>query len=125
MHGGGSPQVKRKAAERLADLIDPDRALREAATLAYSDITKLLDHEGHILPIKDWPANMRGAVSGYETETVRGNLDKGDGAFDPIIKTKLKLWDKPKSLEMLFKHLGLLLERIEHGGRIEIGWKGE
>ena len=28
MHGRQAPQVKRKAAERLADLIEPDRALR-------------------------------------------------------------------------------------------------
>ncbi len=31
VHGGASPWAKRKAAERLADLIDPDRALRQAA----------------------------------------------------------------------------------------------
>lgn len=124
-HGGSVGRVRAKAAERLADLIDPNRALREAATLAYSDITELLDEQGRILPVKDWPKHMRGAVSGYETETVRGNLDKGDGEYDPIVKTKLKLWDKPKNLEMLFKHLGLLIERLEHGGKIEIGWKGE
>ncbi len=26
---------------------------------------------------------------------------------------KLKLWDKPRNLEMLFKHLGLLTKKLE------------
>lgn len=108
-HGGSSPQVKRKAAERLADLIDPDRALREAAALAYSDITELYDAEGRLLPMKEWPAHIRAAVSGIET--VRGNVDKGDGKFDEV--ARIRLWDKPKNLEMLFKHLGLLTEKLD------------
>jgi len=46
MHGGKAPQVKRKAEERLADLIDPGRVLREAARLAYSDVRELFDEHG-------------------------------------------------------------------------------
>jgi hypothetical protein len=118
-HGGSAPQVKAKARERLADLIDPDRALREAASLAYSDITELYDEAGHILPMKQWPKHIRAAVSGMETVT--GNVDKGDGRSDQVFR--LKLWDKPRNLEMLFKHLGLLVERVEHKGGIEITWK--
>jgi hypothetical protein len=33
------------------------------------------------------------------------------------------LWDKPKALEMLAKHFGLLLERVEHSGGIELKWQ--
>jgi phage terminase small subunit len=113
--------VKAKAAERLADLIDPDRALREAAKLAYSDITELYTDGGTLKPMSEWPAHIRGAVAGVEV--IRGNVDKGDGKFDDVLK--VKLWDKPRNLEMLFKHLGLLKETLEHTGAIEIRWKGD
>lgn len=115
-HGGAAPQVKRKAAQRLADLIDPDRALREAASLAYSDVREAFDADGNLKPIKDWPDTLAAAVSGVEI--VKKNLAAGDGQTDTV--HKLKLWDKPKNLEMLFKHLGLLVERLEHSGDITL-----
>ena len=108
-HGGRAPQVRRKAAERLADLIDPDRALREAARLAYSDVTELFDDKGQMRPMKQWPAELAAAVGAVEV--VRRNVDSGDGHQDDVIK--IKLWDKSKNLEMLFKYLGLLTERME------------
>jgi hypothetical protein len=39
------------------------------------------------------------------------NLTAGDGQQEDVVK--VKLWDKPKNLEMLSKHLGLLIERID------------
>lgn len=118
-HGGMAPQVKRKAAERLADLIDPDRALREAARLAYSDPRELFGPDGQIKPVKDWPDHLAAAIGAIEV--VKRNVDSADGKTDDVIK--IKVWDKPKALEMLFKHLGLLTERIEHSGALEIRWK--
>ena len=120
-HGGQAPQVKRKAAERLADLIDPDRALREAASLAYSDIRALFDEHGNLLPVHQLPAHVAASIA--SVEIVKKNLAAGDGQTDTV--HKLKLWDKSKNLEMLFKHLGLLTERIEHSGGIDIRWQGE
>ncbi len=108
-HGGGAPQVKAKAQERLNDLIDPDRALRQAAYLAYSDITTLCDDKGGLKPMKEWPAEMRSAAAGIET--VRRNIDAADGQTDQVIK--VKAWDKLRALEMLFKNMGLLTERID------------
>lgn len=104
MHGGKIPKVQAKAAERMADLIDPDRAIREAARLAYSDVRDLYDDKGNLLPIKQWPDHIAAAVGGFEV--VRGNVDKGDGQFDAVIKPRL--WDKPKNLELMFKYLKLI-----------------
>ncbi len=42
---------------------------------------------------------------------VRRNIDSRDGHQDDVIK--LKLWDKPENMEILFKHLGLQTERVE------------
>jgi hypothetical protein len=121
MHGGKAPQVVRKAKERLADLIDPDRALREAARLAYSDVRELYTAEGKLKPMKDWPDDLAAAIGGVEF--VRRNIEGGDGHSDDVIK--VKVWDKPKALEMLFKHLGLLEERVKHSGEVSFRWAGE
>src|SRR5690242_16412160 len=62
-HGGGAEQVKRKAAERLADLIDPDRLLREMARLAYSDLRQCFDVTGNLLPPEAWPESLAPAIA--------------------------------------------------------------
>ena len=107
-HGGSAPQVKRKAAERLADLIDPDRALREAAALAYSNLQDLLDDQGQLLPAKDWPRWAAAAVSSLEV--TKRNLVVGDGEQEDVVK--IRLWDKTRNLENLLKHLGLLRDQL-------------
>lgn len=121
MHGGGAPAVKRKAAERLADLIDPNRALREAARLAYADIRELFDDRGRLKPINEWPKDLAAAVG--SVEVVKRNVDSHDGKTDDVIK--IRIWDKVRALEMLFKHLGLLKDRLDLAGGIEIRWQGE
>jgi len=118
-HGGCAPQVKAAAQERLADLIDPDRALRTAAALAYSDITAIYDDNYALKPLKDWPLALRQAVKRIEPRLA--NVDPGDGAADKVLR--LELHDKIKPLEMLFKHMGLLEEHVKHSGEITLGWK--
>ena len=122
-HGGLAPQVKAKAAQRikdmLADAIDPDRALREAARVAYSNIQDLFDEHGQLRPMKDWPPDVAPVVA--SVKVARANLDKGDGKFDDVVE--IKLWDKLKALEMLFKKLGLLMEKVEHSGGVAIKWQ--
>jgi hypothetical protein len=115
-HGGSAPQVKKKALERLEDLIDPDRALREAAKLAYSNIQDVLDEEGNVRPIKEWPRELAAAVSSIDL--TKRNLTAGDGKQEDVIR--IRLWDKPSNLTLLFKHLNLLTERLHLSADKEI-----
>ena len=57
----------------------------------------------------EWPPEIRGVAA--QVETVRRNIDHADGQTDIVIK--VKVWDKLRALEMLFKHMGLLSERVE------------
>ena len=115
-HGGSAPQVKKKALERIEDLIDPDRALREAAKLAYSNIQDLLDEEGQVRPMKEWPRELAAAVSSIDI--TKKNLTAGDGKQEDVIR--IRLWDKPSNLTLLFKHLNLLTERLHLSADKEI-----
>jgi len=115
-HGGSAPQVKKKALERLEDLIDPDRALREAAKLAYSNIQDVLDDDGNVRPIKEWPRELAAAVSSIDM--TKKNLTAGDGKQEDVIR--IRLWDKPSNLTLLFKHLNLLTERLHLSADKEI-----
>jgi hypothetical protein len=109
MHGGASPKVAAKARERVLDIIDPDRTLRAAAGLAYSDIRQLFDKHGNLLAIHELPDSIAFAVAGVEV--VKKNITTGDGEVDTI--HKVKLWDKPKAIDLLMKHFGMLTEKVE------------
>lgn len=117
-HGGAIPAVARKARERLADIIDPDRVLRTTAALAFADITQLYDEDYQLKPIKDWPDDLRQAVKRIEPRLA--NVDPGDGAADKVLRVELH--DKFRPLELLAKHLGLTTERVEHSGTLEVKW---
>lgn len=112
-HGGRAPQVRRKAAQRIKDMlaeaIDPNRVLRESARIAYSDIRQLFDEKGRLLPIQEWPEDIARAVAGVEV--VKRNVYSDDGQVDDVIK--LKLWDKTVKLSNLMKHHGQLTEKVE------------
>lgn len=119
-HGGSVGRVKAKAAERVRDAlamaIDPERVLREVGRLAFSDIRELFDDAGKLLPVKQWPEDIARAVK--SVEVVRGNVDKGDGKYDEVVK--IQLWDKPRPGENLMKHHGQLTDKLELSGDAEL-----
>ncbi len=91
--------------------IDAATILLELLRIARSDISEAFDKDGRMLPINEIPENCRRAIAGVEIET----LYEGHGSDKRAIgtTTKIKLWDKVKALELIAKHLNLLIEKAK------------
>jgi len=95
------------------------RVLEELRRLGFSDVKRLFDESGNLRPVHTLPDEDSAAIS--SVEVVKKNLAAGDGKTDTV--HKLKVWDKPRSLEVLAKHFGLLVERLEASGNFTYKWQ--
>lgn len=96
-------------AERDGDRHTVYALLDELKSLSRSDLKDLYDFSGRIKPVSDWPRGLALAVQAVESiETFNE-----DGELTGYVR-KVKLWDKPKSIELLGKYLKLWVERHEH-----------
>lgn len=117
------PHTKAKRAAQRAyvkrEALSATRVLEELRRLAFADVGVLFDKDGNIRPIHELTREERASIAGLET--VIKNAAAGDGHTDRVLK--VKTWDKPRALEMLAKHFGLLTEKVEHSGGLQIEWK--
>ena len=112
--------LARHTQESLDDAgVSADRVLKEIARLAFSDVRSLFDAQGNLKPLHTLTDHEAAAIA--SCEVIIKNAEAGDGHMDRVYK--LKVWDKPKNLEMLAKHLGLLIERVQVKGDMTYGWK--
>lgn len=97
--------------------LSADQVLRELALVATSDVTRYeVDDRGRLtLPEGADPALFR-AVSSYKRK-VR-SLGGDDGGTE--VETEIKLWPKVQALELLARHLGMLIERLEVKGGMTV-----
>lgn len=91
-------------------------SLRKVIT---ADVRQLFDAQGNVIPIHQLSDEAASLIAGFEV--VKRNLTAGDGATDTILKIKLK--DQSRYVEMAAKHFGLLTEKVEHSGGLDITWK--
>lgn len=84
------------------------RVLEEMRRLAFSDVRDLFDEQGNLRPIHTLTQEQSAAIAGLEV--IIKNAEAGDGKTDKV--HKIKVWDKPRTLEMLGKHFKLLTDQI-------------
>lgn len=109
------PDVQRALAakqEARAVRVDAkaDDVLRELMRLAFTDIGAIFDEQGGLLPVRQMPVDARRAIASVETRVEQHGDDP------PTVITKVKMWDKVKSLELLGKHLRLFADKVELTG---------
>lgn len=95
------------------------RVLEELRRLAFADTRAFFDEQGNLKPVHEFSAEQGSQLAGIEV--IKKNAEAGDGHIDTI--HKIKLWDKTRSLEMLCKRFGLLVERLDLQGALEVRWK--
>ncbi|WP_218966792.1 terminase small subunit [Snodgrassella alvi] len=90
---------KAKQARCERTQIDADYVLSRLVEIDQMDVADILNADGSVLPISQWPKVWRITLSGMDVLTM---MDKEDG--QSILK-KIKWPDKVKNLELLGKHV--------------------
>ncbi len=95
---GEITRLRQRDAERLG--ITREKALKELAVIAFSDIRQLFDENGNLLLPQQLPEEIGRAVSKYQV------IEQASENGSTVRKT-VALWDKKGALDSLAKHLGL------------------
>ena len=104
--------ISRGKAERKERLeLDGDLYLGILHDLCTFDLASVLDAKGNFLPLGQWPARERLALAGIET--IVKNAKAGDGVVDEVLKARFT--DRKGNVELMLRHLGLLVDRSERG----------
>lgn len=97
--------------------IDRTKALLELTKLAYYDLRKLYREDGSLKDPGEWDDDTAAAVSSlevFEEFKQEGKTKRQTGWTK-----KVRASDKNRALEMLLKHLGLLVDKKEITGSLE------
>jgi len=94
------------------------RVLKEVRSLAFIDIRKIFHENGALKDIKDWPEEAARAIAGVDVFEEHEGTGK-ERTFIGYTK-KVKLADKLKALEFLGKNLHMLVDRVEHSGKVTL-----
>ncbi|WP_020469710.1 terminase small subunit [Zavarzinella formosa] len=95
------------------------RVLREYAKLAFLDIRKAYDNEGHLKPIHELDDDTAAAIAAIDVVENQAGAEIGSNGIRIIdsYTKKLKFVDKKAALDSLAKHLGMFVEKHEHTGK--------
>lgn len=105
-------KAKVQRAERVE--VTADLVLAELLKIARVDLSQLYDEHGNLKDIHSIPEDARRAIAGIEVDEIWEG--RGENREQTGVTRKVKLWDKPRALELLGKHLKLFTEVHEHRG---------
>lgn len=130
---------KPKIAERISKLVQErskrteitaDRVLKELAIIGFSDLTDLLEiEEGGLIIAKKFDEIEKGKTRALKA-IKEDRIIRENASGDQMVvhdKIRYETWDKPKTLELMGKHLGLFSDEVKHkhSGQIDTKLKIE
>lgn len=105
---------ERKKERHERTKINADYVLQRLAQIDEMDVADILNDDGSLRPVKEWPKVWRQYVSGFEISELFDG--KGDERQMVGVLKKIKWPDKLKNLELLGKHshVGAFSEQVKH-----------
>jgi phage terminase small subunit len=108
--------------------ITVERILLEMGRLAFSDHRQGFNPDGSIKPPSEWSDDFAATVAAIEFEKAPAPVKAAKGRktkavadqVAPARIAKLRFWDKGKAVDMLAKHMGMFVEKIELGGQVQV-----
>ena len=91
--------------------ITAERVMLELARVGFSDIRKIVDASGRLLPLIELDDDIAASIAGIEVESrMESELDlaTGEKRMTPVVTTKIKKSDKVAALNILAKHFKLV-----------------
>lgn len=104
--------AKKKRIERVQ--IDADYVLHRLHQVDLMDVADILNEDGSIKPIREWPKVWRQTISGIDVQEMLS-----ENAQIAVLK-KIKWPDKLRNLELLGKHIEVQAfeEKVNHSGDV-------
>ena len=98
-------EIERLTTEKAAEAgVTVDKIVKEAALIAFSDLSEFLQNSEDIKDPSKWPEHVRRGLQSYK-------ITKQSGGKTETTRTEVKLWDKVACLEFLGRYLGMLKDK--------------
>lgn len=95
--------VEAKAQRSIKTSIDATYVLNRLVEIDQMDVLDILDDDGNMKPVRDWPKVWRTTLSGMDINRLK-TLGEGENAVESVLQ-KIKWPDKVKNLELIGKHV--------------------
>lgn len=117
-------RVKKRIAELMEERnkrmrVSADYVLMRLVEIDQMDVLDILNDDGSLKPIREWPKIWRATLSGFDLSSTIMNMN--EDSIETILK-KIKWPDKVKNLELIGKHVDVnaFKERLEVSGTVTI-----
>lgn len=117
-------RVKKRIAELMEERnkrmrVSADYVLMRLVEIDQMDVLDILNDDGSLKPIREWPKIWRTTLSGFDLSSTIMNMN--EDSIETILK-KIKWPDKVKNLELIGKHVDVnaFKERVEVSGTVTI-----
>ncbi|HFR6865628.1 TPA: terminase small subunit [Shigella dysenteriae] len=99
--------------------VSADYVLMRLVEIDQMDVLDILNDDGSLKPIREWPKIWRTTLSGFDLSSTIMNLN--EDSIETILK-KIKWPDKVKNLELIGKHVDVnaFKDRLEVSGTVTI-----